>query len=279
LFLFSQHMRGGSPAPDAQAEQGESQRHPAAPLPENNPAELSTLQADAEPAEDLPQASPDVRLKAEAKSTESTAEPADKADSAEPIKTQPQQAATDELFSRLPLSEDDKLPENNPAPRTLHGSSYAAPPASPIVQPSSEAQSAALPLRSGQFSELLSQRVMWLSSQNLQAAQIELSPKELGTLQVHVVLADGEAKVHFASQHAEVRGVLEGQLYRLQAMLENQGLPTPRLEVLDASFSQHKEQSSKQPSRSSSKPNDKLKAQGSAALSSASNQNLIDYYA
>jgi len=273
LFLFSQMMPSTPPPADIGADQGEQATDTA--MDENNRA----LSLDTDPVPDeLPQ--DDNPLE---RSIKSSTDPFEKNTdenkqagqdlAVPPVKT-PSAAATAEQPVRLEgKRRAAPLSENVAVPRALLQSSH-----DPLTaRPSAQAQ--ALPLQNGQFCEMLGQRVMWLSSQNLQAAQIELSPKELGTLQVRVALAEGAAEVQLASQHAEVRGVLEGQLHRLQAMLENQGLPAPRLEVLDASFSQHKEQSSKQSSRPASKQGDKLKTQDSVSLLPASHQNLIDYYA
>jgi len=205
--------------------------------------------------------------------------PTDKAITAQPDKALSTPASN--LQTALPMLQEDKrrqvLSESPPLSRSLP-SSHAIPlPSSQVVLPSAEAQSAALPLRSGQFSELLSQRVMWLSSQNLQSVQIELAPKELGTLEVRVALAAGGAEVQFASSHAEVRSVLEGQFYRLQEMLENQGLPAPRLGIFDSSQAQHKEQGGRHPR--SAKQASAIEADENAIIQPLSQQTLIDYYA
>jgi len=274
LFLFSQQLPSSPPPADIGADKGEELADAA--MDENNHAlSLDTVAV----TDEFPEVDnrAETSIKPATYSVEQNADENKQADqdpAAQPVKT-PSAAPTAEL----PIRPADKrraapLSENTAAPRSLLQGSHSPSASTLAALPPDQTQ--ALPLRSGQFSELLSQRVMWLSSQNLQAAQIELSPKELGTLQVHVALEAGQAEVHFASQHAEVRGVLEGQLYRLQAMLENQGLPTPRLGIFDSSQTEHKEQNGRQSRRSKSPV---LESEESAVIQPVSRQTLIDYYA
>jgi len=288
LFLFSQQMSPATHPPTSASDEVEVATHSveaSSPLSgEKSHAELDAAFAEEGLEEpDATQGMQKTQTKAAANNPEAKASaemPTDKALAAQPAKTPSTPASN--LQTGLPLPQEDKrrtaLSESAPLPRSLPSSHATSLAASQAVLPSAEAQSAALPLRSGQFSELLSQRVMWLSSQNLQSAQIELSPKELGTLEVRVALAAGGAEVQLGSQQAEVRSVLEGQLYRLQEMLENQGLPAPRLGIFDSSQAQqHKEQGGR-PSRAA-KPTSALEAEESAVIQSVGQQTLIDYYA
>ncbi|MCJ8167944.1 flagellar hook-length control protein FliK [Atopomonas sediminilitoris] len=73
--------------------------------------------------------------------------------------------------------------------------------------------------------EALVNKVMWLSSQNLKAAELHLEPAELGRLEVRINL-DGkdQAQVTFTSPNASVREALESQVHRLREMLSSQGM-------------------------------------------------------
>gem|GEM_PF-1399192 len=203
---------------------------------------------------------------------------------AAPAAAKPQ--AAESAIATLPASAENKPqqraePTDNPAPRLqLSLATAAAPDSARPPAPPTEAQNAALPLRNPQFSEMLARRVMWLSSQNLQEAHIQLEPAELGKLSVQVTLAHGQAEVGLASPQAEVRAVLEGQLPRLQEMLENQGLNAPRLGIFDAPGGQAREQGSRQP-RGSSKAAASTQSEESLALPGIirHGQTLVDYYA
>jgi len=277
LFLFSQTMPSTPPPADIRADEGEDAAAIDVIPSEKTRRADSALPLDAAVVtDDLPEVDnrSETPIKpATAHPEKATGEISDKDLAAQPVKT-----LSAAPTAELPIRPTDKrravpLSENTAAPRALLQSSYGLP--SAVASPE---QAQALPLRSGQFSELLSQRVMWLSSQNLQAAQIELSPKELGMLELRVALADGQAEVRFVSNHAEVRTVLEGHLPRLQEMLENQGLPGARLGVFDSSSTQNQEQGQRQ-ERPAVKPTHAAQVEEDAERHPLSSQTLIDYYA
>jgi flagellar hook-length control protein FliK len=74
------------------------------------------------------------------------------------------------------------------------------------------------------WSEAVVDRVMWLSSQNLKSAEIQLDPAELGRMEVRIDMNKDQAQVTFMSPHAGVRDVLEGQMQRLRDMFTQQGM-------------------------------------------------------
>lgn len=109
-------------------------------------------------------------------------------------------------------------------PKTAH----AAPTSSLMQQP--------LAMTQGGWTEGLVNRVMYLSSQNLKSADIQLEPAELGRLDIRVnVAADQPAQVTFISGHVGVRDALEGQVQRLRELFAQQGLAQPDVNVADQS--------------------------------------------
>ncbi|MFG0380606.1 flagellar hook-length control protein FliK [Pseudomonas sp. zbq_18] len=87
------------------------------------------------------------------------------------------------------------------------------------------------------MSEGVVDRVMWLSSQNLKSAEIQLDPAELGRLEVRIELnKDQAAQVTFVSPNAHVRDQLEGQAHRLREMLAQQGMNQVDVNVSDQSM-------------------------------------------
>lgn len=74
------------------------------------------------------------------------------------------------------------------------------------------------------WSEAVVDRVMWLSSQNLKSAEIQLDPAELGRMEVRIDMNNDQAQVTFVSPHAGVRDALEGQMQRLRDMFTQQGM-------------------------------------------------------
>lgn len=93
-----------------------------------------------------------------------------------------------------------------------------------------------LAMQQGGWSEALVDRVMWLSSQNLKSAEIQLDPAELGRLEVRVNLSQDQAQVTFASPNAGVRDALEGQMQRLRELFAQQGMNLADANVSDQSL-------------------------------------------
>ncbi|WP_194788043.1 flagellar hook-length control protein FliK [Pseudomonas sp. UFMG81] len=106
---------------------------------------------------------------------------------------------------------------------------------SPLQQP--------LAMNQGAWAEGLVNRVMYLSSQNLKSADIQLEPAELGRLDIRVnVAADQSTQIHFVSGHAGVRDALDSQAYRLRELFAQQGLAQPDVSVADQSRGQQQQQ-------------------------------------
>lgn len=106
---------------------------------------------------------------------------------------------------------------------------------SPLQQP--------LAMNQNAWSEGLVNRVMYLSSQNLKSADIQLEPAELGRLDIRINVApDQAAQVTFISGHAGVRDALDSQLHRLRELFAQQGLAQPDVNVADQSRGQQQQQ-------------------------------------
>lgn len=85
------------------------------------------------------------------------------------------------------------------------------------------------------WSKELTDKVMWMSSQNLKSAEIKLNPAELGRLDIRVQVGQEHTQITFVSTHAGVRDSLDGQMHRLREMLEQQGMHDVDVEVADQS--------------------------------------------
>ncbi|MEG0860279.1 MAG: flagellar hook-length control protein FliK [Pseudomonas sp.] len=112
--------------------------------------------------------------------------------------------------------------------------------AAPLHQP--------LAMNQGGWTEGLVNRVMYLSSQSLKSADIQLEPAELGRLDIRVNLApEQQAQITFTSGHVGVREALENQVHRLKEMFAQQGLGQPDVNVADQSRGQQQQGSSDSP--------------------------------
>jgi flagellar hook-length control protein FliK len=103
------------------------------------------------------------------------------------------------------------------------------------------------------WSEGVVDRVMYLSSQNLKSAEIQLEPAELGRLDIRVNMAtDQQTQVTFMSAHVGVREALENQMSRLRESFSQQGLGQVDVNVSDQNrgWQQQQQQSQDQASNS-----------------------------
>jgi flagellar hook-length control protein FliK len=77
---------------------------------------------------------------------------------------------------------------------------------------------------------------MYLSSQSLKQADIQLEPAELGRLDIRVnMAADQQTQVTFMSAHVGVREALESQMSRLRDSFAQQGMGQVDVNVSDQS--------------------------------------------
>nr|WP_225778676.1 flagellar hook-length control protein FliK [Pseudomonas sp. Marseille-Q3773] len=154
--------------------------------------------------------------------------------------------------------------------------------ASPLHQP--------LPMNQNAWAEGLVNRVMYLSSQNLKSADIQLEPAELGRLDIRVNVATDQAtQITFISGHAGVRDALDSQVHRLRELFSQQGLAQPDVNVADQSRGQqqHQQQAQAQGSQLSGVAARQAE-QGGAELADSSRaveqqlvvgDSAVDYYA
>lgn len=141
---------------------------------------------------------------------------------------------TAEGLEALKESSADSRPENFvsklSALSQAIGQQVAAAPRAALVP------GAPVAMQQGGWSEAVVDRVMWLSSQNLKSAEIQLDPAELGRLEVRINMSQDQAQVTFASPNASVRDALEGQMHRLRELFAQQGMDTLDVNVSDQSL-------------------------------------------
>jgi flagellar hook-length control protein FliK len=99
-----------------------------------------------------------------------------------------------------------------------------------------------MPFQQAQWGEAVAERVMWMSSQGLQEAEIHLNPTDLGPMQVKVSVVADQAHVSFVVSNASVREALDQSAIRLREMFNNEGLNLVDVDVSDQS--QHQTNSS-----------------------------------
>ncbi len=99
-----------------------------------------------------------------------------------------------------------------------------------------QAPTTQLAMNQSGWTEGLVNRVMYLSSQNLKSADIQLTPAELGRLSIRVDMSpDQQTAVTFTSAHLHVREALESQQGKLKDMFAEQGMGQLDVNVSDQS--------------------------------------------
>jgi flagellar hook-length control protein FliK len=159
----------------------------------------------------------------------------------------------------------------------------AASAATPLAQP--------LNMQQNGWSEGLVNRVMYLSSQNLKSADIQLHPLELGRLDIRVdVTADQQTQITFHSAHLGVREALDSQQGRLRDMLAQQGMTQVDVNVSDQSRQSQQQQQQAQASQNSGgshgrggnlgdEGEDVSAVAAAAATQTVIGSSVVDYYA
>ncbi len=109
-----------------------------------------------------------------------------------------------------------------------------ASPASPSSGPTATVETGiSVPLGDPAWADSLNERVLFLSSQRIQSAEIRLVPAELGPIRVSVAVEDGAANITFSAQHAPTREAIETALPRLREMLSDNGLSLGNANISD----------------------------------------------
>lgn len=138
------------------------------------------------------------------------------------------------------------------------------------------------------WSEAVVDRVMWLSSQNLRSAEIQLDPAELGRLDVRVSLHLDQAQVSFSSPHAAVRDALEAQMHRMRELFAQQGINQLDVNVSDQSLARHSQgrEDAEQAARGAAARTGAAQGEGEDSVAGelrtpqpATLRGLVDYYA
>jgi len=96
--------------------------------------------------------------------------------------------------------------------------------------------SATIPVPFGQpgWGQAFNNQVVWAVNQGMPAAQLHLSPPDLGPMSVRISMEQDQASMTFNSPHAMVREAIEAALPRLRDMLDSQGIT-----LVNVNVSQH----------------------------------------
>ncbi len=91
---------------------------------------------------------------------------------------------------------------------------------------------------SEQWANAVADKVLWLSGQRIQSAEIRLDPPELGPMQVRVSVHQDQASIQFVSHHQSVREALDQNVFRLREMFGDEGIDLVDVNVSDRNSQQ-----------------------------------------
>lgn len=139
-----------------------------------------------------------------------------------------------------------------------------------------------LPVKHPQWGQALGQRIIFMSNNGLQQAQITLNPQHLGQIQVMLQLdKDQQMHVSLVAQNGATRESMESALPRLKEMMEQAGIQLASVNISDQK--QFSESGDAQEHHGKNAPKNTLveenKAEERPLLMTGSTDNIIDYYA
>lgn len=106
-----------------------------------------------------------------------------------------------------------------------------------------------VPFNQSGWGENLGKQLSLLLAKNMDSAQIQLDPPELGPLTVKIQINQGQISLQFTSGHYAVREALEQSSQRLQQMFSDEGL-----DLIDVGVSDQKSDSNQDDEQAEAKP-------------------------
>jgi flagellar hook-length control protein FliK len=98
------------------------------------------------------------------------------------------------------------------------------------------------------WDEAIGQRLVWMASQNIQTATLNINPEHLGPLQVQIQMdSNQQANVQFFSALPEVRLALQNSIPMLSQMLEQTGIHLGQSDVSSKNFGSNQQQQKSNP--------------------------------
>lgn len=140
-----------------------------------------------------------------------------------------------------------------------------------------------LPVGQPKWGNEFAQKIIWLTSQQNQVAEIHLNPAHLGPVEVMLSITQDQATAQFLSPHLAVREAIEAALPRLREMMAENGIQLGNVMVGAESFQQeNKQQQTYSPTENTShSASTKTEAIGQieTAVSSSRHSGMVNTYA
>lgn len=94
--------------------------------------------------------------------------------------------------------------------------------ASPVAE--AARLSAPLAMDNADWPQQLGEQIRWRLGEGIQEARIEISPRELGAVDVRLSMDDNGLRVHLSAEQAKTRELLQSELPRLRESLQQSGV-------------------------------------------------------
>lgn len=145
--------------------------------------------------------------------------------------------------NRAQANQAPRLAEAAAAPTETPGATASAPQPSPSLSfnlpvtagaPAVNAQAAqwiAPNVGSAAWADAMGQKMVWMASEQIQQAELRLSPEGLGPMQIVLSIENGAADVRFLAHDAQVREALQSALPKLQEQMTSAGFSLERVSI------------------------------------------------
>ncbi len=90
-----------------------------------------------------------------------------------------------------------------------------------------------VPVQQPGWDQALGDKVVWMTRQNLNQAQVQLNPRHLGPIELKVAVNNDQVNVQFHVQNPVTREAVEAAMPRLREMLSDSGLNLAQSDVSD----------------------------------------------
>ena len=130
-----------------------------------------------------------------------------------------------------------------------------------------------------EFTQEVSHRIAWLARQDGGVARLELSPLELGPINVKVTVQGEQAQIVMNAQHALTRDALEDSAERLKEALAEEGFAQVDVDVGSREHSEEEGQSERGDSSVSASSDDLARNDVPVQVRVSSHPGLVDRYA
>ncbi|MEJ2344767.1 MAG: flagellar hook-length control protein FliK [Gammaproteobacteria bacterium] len=97
------------------------------------------------------------------------------------------------------------------------------------------------PMHKADWSQELGNRILWMTRENVQAAQLRINPPHLGPVEVRVSVHHDAATVSFVAHHVHARDAIEAAIPRLREMMGENGFSQTSVSVSGQAASGHQQ--------------------------------------